>query len=231
MGRVHPVTMPDDLPDLTRFIPLSVLRPCVDFAAAADHQGPTEHRYRIPGQHFLLVERGQIIARTAATTVVAEPGDVLIFPPMAANRYRFDRATRYWEAHIHFSPPPLHGRQIWLEGIGPLPLHLRLGEAFPRMRRVFETICAELPLLDASARIRVIVAVWEMLAVLSDAIQPVTPRPELDGWQRVRVRLAQDLRGRLTMRALAADEHMSGAALIRGFQRRFGLTPGQYRAQ
>jgi AraC-like DNA-binding protein len=222
-----------ETPDRDTFITLDELRPCVDFAAAGDQQGPTEHRYRIPGQHFILVERGRITAKTPKTTLHADAHDILCFPPTAANRYRFDRPTRYWEAHIHFAPPPHHGRQIWLDGIGTLPLRLSLGDAFPRVHQVFVTICSELAQNTAASRSRVVAAVWELLSVLCERIQGGRPPSvtTLDLWQRVRVRLSQDFQSPLRMARIAADEHIKLETLVRGFQRRFGITPAQYRSQ
>jgi AraC-like DNA-binding protein len=222
-----------DAPNRATFITLDELHPCVDFAAAGDQQGPTAHQYRIPGQHFLLVERGRITARTPKTTVHADAHDLLIFPPTAINRYGFDRPTRYWEAHIHFAPPPNHGRQVWLDGIGALPLRLSLGDAFPRVRQVFITICSELALPGASHRARVVAAVWDLLAILGERIQSESaPKAlTLDLWQRVRMRLSQDFQHPVRLAAIAAEERITLETLSRGFRRRFGVTPGQYRSQ
>jgi AraC-like DNA-binding protein len=214
------------------YLTLDQLQPSVDFASYCDLTGPTRHFYRVLGQHFLLVARGRIDARTVDGPVSAEAGDLLCFPAFDRNEYGYSGSVRFIEAHIHYAPPPHLRGQVWLDGIGPLPLRVPLGDGFARMQRVFETFCLELPRPGAVHRARVQAAAWEMLSILGEAVQPGTSGAvRLDRWQQARLRLSSDLARTVTVRRLASEARLSPEAFIRGFRRRFGISPGQYRTQ
>ncbi|MBA3846843.1 MAG: helix-turn-helix transcriptional regulator, partial [Planctomycetes bacterium] len=55
--------------------------------------------------------------------------------------------------------------------------------------------------------------------------------PELDLWQRARQRLGEDLAREIEVRAVAGEAGLSVDHFIRGFRRRFAISPGDYRAQ
>ncbi len=222
--------------DATSFVTLDELQPRVDLAACYHRLGPERYRYRVPGQHFLLVTAGRIDATTPSGRTEGRTGDLLCFPAADLNEYGMDEPTDYYEAHIRFAPPPRHRHAVWLDEVGPVPLRVRLGDGYERMRRIFDTLCCELPLSGAVHRARVVGAVWDMLGVIAESVRPAKGNtggaaPMLDVWQRSRMRLASDLGGKLEIRAIAVECDMSVDHFIRGFRRRFGISPGHYRAQ
>jgi AraC-like DNA-binding protein len=217
---------------MTLFVTFDELQPVLELAAYYRLDTPINYRYRVPGQHFLLIEEGRIDARTPQGEVSARSGDMLCFPAADENQYGYDGAVRYYEAHIQFALPPRHRHSVWIDGTGPLPLKVSLGGECSSMRRVFETYCIQLSQPGPAARALVTSALWEMLAILARVVRPSErSKLVLDVWQRVRMRLAGDLQELIEIQALAKEAELSVDHLIRGFRQRFGISPGQYRSR
>lgn len=220
--------------DHAQHVTLDELQPSVDLAACYDFARDERYQYRVPGAHFLLIAEGRIDGRSPSLgRAEARSGDMLCFPFADLNEYAVHAPTRYYEAHIQLVPPPRNRHALWLDGIGQLPLKVRLGPAAERMRAVFDSFCIELAQPGAVHRARVAAGVWQMLAILAEVVRPTAaaaaPRPY--AWQRARARLCGDLARELPQRELAAELGLSVDHFIRGFRSRFGVSPGQFRAQ
>ena len=146
-------------------------------ASAWNYPNNLWHKYRIPGHHLLLIESGWIEARTAYGRVDARAGEMICFRPTEHNEYGNHEPTVFYQAHINFCPPPRPQDTPWLDEIGPLPIHLKLGDSFDAMRSVFETMCIELSQSGAAHKLRVRSAVFELLAIIADAAtrKPASP--------------------------------------------------------
>lgn len=177
----------------------------------------------------MLVESGRLINLTPPRRFEAGPGDLICLPPTEYNEYGNREPTVYYQAHIAFAPPPRHRLGPWLDGIGALPLHLPLRDAFPAMRRVFETLCLELDQAGPAHQLRVRAAVHEMLAIIIDVSRQRGPGiRHLDEWQRARQRLDSEWGSRLRIEQLAVQMGMSADHFIRRFKQRFGMSPKVY---
>ena len=226
--------MADEQVDHAQYVTLDELQPSVDLAACYDFHQDQRYQYRVPGAHFLLVAEGRIDCRSPSLgEAEARTGEMLCFPFADLNEYGVHAPTRYYEAHIQLAPPPRNRHALWLEGIGPLPLRVRLGPAAERMRGIFDSFCIELSQPGAVHRARVVAGVWEMLALLAEVVRPAgaTAAQRLDPWQRARLRLGSDLGSELPLRELAAEVGISVDHFIRCFRARFGASPAHYRAQ
>jgi len=217
---------------MTDYVTFDELQPVLDLAAYYDHTNTITYRYRVPGQHFLLIEEGRIEAVTPIGEVTALAGDMLCFPAADLNQYGYAGRIRYYEAHIQFAPPPRNRHSVWIDGVGAVPLKISLGTDRPAMRRVFDTFCIQLSQAGPAARALVTASMWDMLAILARIVRPSQrQRLQLDTWQRLRMRLARDLSEDIEVQSLAVAEGISVDYLIRGFRQRFGVSPGQYRAR
>jgi AraC-like DNA-binding protein len=220
--------------DHTHYVTLDELQPTVDLAACYDFVEDERYQYRVPGAHFLLIAEGRIDGTSPSLgSAEARTGEMLCFPFADLNEYGVHAPTKYYEAHIQLAQPPRHRHALWLDGNGPLPLHVRLGGAAERMRAVFDAWCIELSQPGAVHRARVAAAFWEMIAILSEVVRPTATvsAQRLDPWQRARLRLGADLARELPMREVAKELGVSVDHFIRGFRSRFGTSPAQYRAQ
>src|SRR4051812_37713400 len=146
----------DPAVDHAQYVTLDELQPSVDLAACYDFHQDQRYQYRVPGAHFLLVAEGRIDGRSPTLGAAeARTGEMLCFPFADLNEYGVHAPTRYYEAHIQLAPPPRNRHALWLDGIGPLPLRVRLGGAFERMRAIFDSFCIELAQPGAVHRARV----------------------------------------------------------------------------
>ena len=213
-----------------RYVTLDQICPTVELASAWSYPNDIWHKYRIPGHHLLLIESGWIEARTPDGRVDARAGEMICFRPTEHNEYGNHGATLFYQAHINFSPPPRHQDTPWLDELGPLPLHLKLGDSFDAMRRVFETLCIELSQRGAAHKLRLHAAVFELLAIVADAAGKMPTRTQkLDAWQRARLRLGSQLQSELRIEKLAREMGVGADHFIRQFKQRFGMSPKHYR--
>ena len=192
------------------------------------------HKYRNPGHHLLLIESGWIEARTPQGRLDARAGEMLCFRPTEHNEYGNHGPVVFYQAHMTFAPQPREQATPWLDELGPLPLHLALGESFEAMRRLFETLCLELSQSGAAHRLRVQAAVFEMLALAADVGEAAHVRQrarpaKLDPWQRMRLRLGSQLDSELSISKMARQMGVSPDHFIRQFKQRFGASPKHFR--
>ncbi len=177
----------------------------------------------------MLVESGCIRNRTTERRFDAIAGDMICLPPTEYNTYGNRGPTVYYQAHIAFAAPPHHRAGPWLNGIGPLPIHLRLRNSFHAMRRVFETLCIELGQAGPAHQLRLRAAVFEMLAIIIEAKKHNTSGAQrLDDWQRIRLRLDSEWGAELKIEELATQMGISVDHFIRRFKQRFGTSPKVY---
>ena len=216
-------------PAQRRYVALDEINPTVDLASFWQ-VGKVWYKYRIPGHHLLLIEKGQAEARTPNGTLRAKAGDLLCFQPCEQNEYGAQGGLRFYQAHINFGPTPQDRLTPWLDERGPLPEKLALGENFEALRRAFESLCMELSRPGAEHRLRLRATVFEMLALVASAMsgRPAAPA-RLDSWQRVRLRLASDLAQDVRIGRLAQEMGCSADHFIRRFKQRFGFSPRHYR--
>jgi AraC-like DNA-binding protein len=205
--------------------------PSVDFACCWRTAGEVWYVYRVPSHQFLLVESGRIRARTPRGEVAAGPGELLCLRREARNEYGFSGEVRYWEAHMSFAPPPRQAQPLWIDG-APMPDRVALGDHADSARRAFEVMCLELNRAGDLHALRVRGAALELLGSVAAALgREPARRPRADAWEQTRARLESRLREALTLDALARDLGITEDHLIRGFRRRFGMSPMAYRAR
>jgi len=208
---------------------LDELSPVVDLASCWHFENDTQHEYRIPSFHLMLIESGRLLNQTPRHCFEAGPGDFVCLPPSEYSRYSTRGTTVYYQAHIAFAPPPRHRLGPWLDGIGPLPLHLPLRAAFQAMRQVFETLCIELGQAGPASQLRVRAAIYEILALIITASkQRGSISRQLDDWQRARLRLNSEWGAHLKIEDLASRMGVSTDHFIRQYKQRFGISPKVY---
>ncbi len=210
---------------------IDAIRPRVDFACHWRLALTTWYVYRVPSHQLLLVESGILRARTPRGEVRAGPGELLWLTREARTEYGFSGSVSYWEAHVSFAALGQPELPLWLEG-APVPDVVPLGAQAEAARRLFGILCLELDRPGEAPRLRVRGAAFELLATVAAALgrEPRgAARP--DPWQRLRARLGDELADHLTLSELAADMDISEDHLIRGFRKRFGVSPMAYRAQ
>lgn len=214
----------------TKFVTLDQLAPTMDLASAWEYTHDVWYTYRNPGHHLLLIESGEIEARTPDGRFRGRAGDLFCFRPTEHNEYGSAGAIRFYQLHINFSAPPREQHTPWLDEIGPLPVHLSLGDGFAPMRHVFETCCLELSQSGAAHRLRIQAAIFELLAIVADSANRVRSRtPKLDAWQRMRLRLGSQLQAEMKVSRLARELGIGTDHFIRQFKQRFGTSPKAYR--
>ena len=207
------------------------IHPRVDFACHWRLALTKWYVYRVPSHQLLLVESGVLRARTARGEVRAGPGELLWLTREARTEYGFAGPVSFWETHLSFADHGQPEPPLWLEG-APVPDVVVLGAHAEAARRLFGILCLELDRPGEAHQLRVRGAAFELLATVAAALgrEPRGPlRP--DPWQRLRARLADELADHLTLGELAAGMDFSEDHLIRGFRKRFGVSPMAYRAQ
>lgn len=214
------------------FLTLDELHPSVDLAAYYEFKEKQWYKYRVPGAHFLLIKSGEIEAIAPSGRYVAKPGDLLAFRAAELNQYGMHGPVVYYEAHIQLARPPRNRLTLWLDEIGPMPVHVSLARSFDRMRQQFETMCIDLPHAGAAHRCRVAAAVWEMIAIIADVARKSSDGSKaIDNFQRARVRLSTNLNAEVEIQALAKEMGISTDHFIRRFKQRFGVSPKAWRTQ
>jgi AraC-like DNA-binding protein len=194
----------------------------VDFVARWELPGPTHYRYRVPCLQLLLVEQGRMWAKVDGRRLWAEPGGMFCLGRQALNEYGWDAPVQYWEAHLTFRSPFL------IEGRPPPP-QLDLGLHLADVRAALSIWSQELSNPGDLALFRVRAAAWNLLAGITAAAGRAPARAHLDDWDEVRMRLETGLGRPLELSSLARACGLSPDYLIRGFRRRFGLSPMAWR--
>jgi AraC-like DNA-binding protein len=191
---------------------------------------PMESRYRLDRHHLILLERGRLAAQTIYGPVNAKAGDFLCFRPARKMLYRVSAGTALYQVAVQFAPPPRHLLTPELPEIGPLPMVVKTGASFNELRRLFEMICIELPQAGSVHHFRVQSAIYRILAeVVPLLTHSDAPKPRLDSWEHVRLRVTSVEGGDCTNRALAQELGVSVGHFLHVFKQRFGMTPGNCR--
>jgi AraC-like DNA-binding protein len=217
----------------TRYLSLDELQPQIDVAQCWYFDRFRSHCFRQPGHQFILLEAGEIRARTPAGRFRATAGDLICFRPAGRIEYDAVAGTQVFASTILLAPPPANLYSLYLDGVGPIPQHLTLGAAGAReMSAHFETLCVEVPRRGAAHQLRVRQAVFGMLSLIATVASPAAePRQTTDAWQRLRWRIDSDPRAKLDVAALARQMRLSTDHFIRTFRGRFGLSPKAYHSQ
>lgn len=208
------------------------IAPAVDLASCFQFHEDQNFHYGVPGHHLILLESGRIEARTPHSRFTANAGDLVCFRFAPINEYSTRGPSLFYQVHLSFASPPRHRLTPWLDGVGPIPERITLGNRFGGVRRLFETCCIELDKPGEAHRFRVRAAVFEILAVISDVCaRKPAHQPSLDLWQRARLRLGSEFTTNVTIDDFARRNGLSVDHFIRGFRRRFGLTPKAFQKQ
>ncbi|MBA3846885.1 MAG: helix-turn-helix transcriptional regulator [Planctomycetes bacterium] len=219
---------PIDAPTLS----LDELSPRVSLSGYWRYDRDNDHRYRVPGYHFILIERGVIEATTHRGRFTAGTGDLICFGPADGNRYGNRGPTSFWQIHVLFAPGQRSRGIPWLDELGELPPVVRCGAAFAEIRAVFERLCRDLDQGGVAFRLRATGAIYDLLALIAGTLTGRTPTgAAIDIWQRARMRLSSDLSRDLAVADLAGEIGISADHFIRAFRGRFGVSPMRYRQQ
>jgi AraC-like DNA-binding protein len=189
-----------------------------------------EFRYLLNQHHLILLERGRLEAQTIYGPVNAKAGDLLCFRPARQMYYRVSAGTAFYQVGVQFSPSPRHLLTPELPETGPLPMLVKAAQSFNALRKLFETICIELPQAGSVHHFRVQSAVYQILAELVPLVtHSQAPKPPLDPWEHIRLRVTSVESGDWTDRALARELGVSEGHFLRVFKQRFGMTLGNCR--
>ena len=211
------------------YLGLNEIKPSLCLAGCYHFRRDTWFQYRMPSHHLMLIESGRIEAQTEDGAFGARQGDLVCFRPAQLNQYGTHTPTLFYQAHVEFAAPPRHRLTPFLEGLGPLPVRISLGEHFDEMRKLFEVLCLEITHAGVIHQLRIRAVIYEMLALVAVAIGP---KPEIvapiDPWLRIEQRLDLTLHRGLKIEELAGQMGLSTEHFIRQFKRHFGLSPGAY---
>ncbi len=215
-----------------RWLNLRDLQPSLEIAGCWRFDHDPWMRYRIPSHHLLLMVSGIVQAKTPTESFAAGAGELICFRPTELNEYGTKGPTLMYQAQVQFAPPPRHRDTPWLDGVGPVPVRLALGDRFDEARALFEIFCIELAQSGAAHELRLRAAVYELLAIVA-GIGAGGPRrvQRIDPWQRVRQQLDSSLDASVQVRELARRMGLSTDHFIRQFKRRFRLSPKAYHMQ
>jgi len=216
-----------------RFLTPADLKPIVYLAGCYHFQKPIWFEYRESSHHFILVQSGTLEARTIDGELSAGPHDLVYFRPASRNQYGVTAGTTYFQASLAFAPPP---RGLWslrIEPIGKLPRLLSLGEHFEEMRVLFETLCLELGEWGDFNELRVTGTIYQFLALIVQIASggDTKHNRRFDKWQRIRLRLEENLSANIKIRGLAREVGLCTDHFIRQFKARFVLSPMAYRTR
>jgi AraC-like DNA-binding protein len=212
-----------------RYLGVTDLRPAVHLAGYYHFKRDVRFQYRIPSHHLMLIESGRIEAQTEESAFDAASGDLICFRPAEWNQYETHSPTSFYQVHVEFAGPPRHRLTPFLRDIGPLPVCLSLEGSFADARTLFETICLEITHAGVVHQLRIVAAVYELLAIAAGAIAPVPETVRhLDPWLRMQQRLDSALTKELKIDELARQMGLSNEHFIRQFKHHFGMSPKAY---
>jgi AraC-like DNA-binding protein len=217
--------------DLAATVGIEDMVPMVDFACRWRLDRSSWYRYRVPSHQFLLVESGSLRARTADGLIEGLPGDLILLRRLPCNEYGFDGETRFFEIHASFAPPPRTSAWLCVDS-EPLPQHVRLGRRLAAAIEACDGMCRWIDHHGDLARLQVRRHLEQLLlAMVGDPPARARAASELDPWRRAREALEADLGASMTLADAARALRLSPDHFIRGFRRRFGVSPMAYRGQ
>lgn len=177
----------------------------------------------------MLIESGRIQAQTKEGTFEANSGDLICFRPTESNQYGTHTPTLFYQAHVEFAGPPRHRLTPFLEGIGPLPVHVSLGESFDDMRKLFEMLCLGVTRAGVIHQLRIRAAIYEILAIVAEVSEPTREAvAHIDPWLRIQQRLDSTMQQGFKIDELACQMGLSTEHFIRQFKKHFSLSPKAY---
>jgi AraC-like DNA-binding protein len=216
--------------DESMYLAWDEICPVVDLAACTHNGRPGKYGYRLPAHQFIYVDSGTFYARTRGLEVEAAAGDLLCLRPSERYDNSSEPDTLFYQLVCAFAPAPRDQMTPWLDGIGPLPIKLSLGERRAKTRTLFETLCLEIEQTGATHRLQIQAIVFELLSAAAEAATTAArEQPKLDQWQRARMRLSADFSDDLPLGKLAREMGISVDHFIRRFKQRFGMSPKEYR--
>src|ERR1039457_2909611 len=211
------------------YLVLNEIRPTLLLAGCYHFRRDICFQYRLPSHHLMLIESGRIEAKTKDGSFQAKSGDLICFRPAEINQYGAHIPTLFYQAHVEFARPPRHRMTPFLEGIGPLPVCISLGESFDDMRKLFEVLCLEVTHAGVIHQLRIRAAIYEILAIVAAGTVPTQEAvAHIDPWLRVQQRLDSTMRKGLKIDELARQMGLSTGHFIRQFKKHFGLSPKAY---
>lgn len=186
----------------------------------------------MPSHHLILIESGQIEAQTMYGVFQAKANDLLCFRPAEYNQYETHSPTSFYQIIVEFASPPRHRLTPFLQGIGPLPAHLSLGDAANDARDLFETVCLTITQKRVVNQLRLRAAIYELLAVAAAIIVPSHESTHhLDPWLRIQQQLDFTLNKELKIIDMARQMNLSMEYFIRQFKNHFAISPKAYHMQ
>ena len=171
-------------------------------------------------------------AETSYGTFQAKAHDLVCFRPTERIKWEADSPTFCYQIHVEFASPPQHRLTPFLQGIGPLPVHLSLGDSFEDARDCFEIMCLEITQRSIVNRLRMCAAIYDLLAIVAAVMVPSAETVQhLDAWLRIQQRLDFTLNKELMIKEMARDMNLSTEYFIRQFKNRFSVSPRAYHLQ
>ena len=189
-----------------------------------------EFCYELKLHHLILVDEGQLNACTPSGPICAKAGDFLCFRPALDMVYRVTPETMFYQAAVQFLPPPNHLLTPELPEVGLLPIQTATGKAMGEFRRLFESICIELPQAGSRHHFRVQGSIFKILALLAETLAD-SPEPPLllDEWEHIHLRVTSIGGEEFTLARMAQELGVTERHFQRVFKQRFGMSPGTCR--
>ena len=216
--------------DESMYLAWDEICPVVDLAACTHNARVGDYSYRLPAHQFIYVDSGIFYARTKGLEVQASAGELLCLRPSERYDNSSEPDTFFYQLVCAFAPAPRDTMTPWLDGVGPLPIKLSLGDHRAKTRSLFETLCLEIEQAGAAHRLQIQAIVFELLAACAEAATATAREaPPVDKWQRARLRLSTDFSADVPLGKLAREMGISVDHFIRRFKQRFGMSPKEYR--
>lgn len=189
-----------------------------------------QYRTRIPGLNVFLVLDGRMDFQCAdGARGRAGAGDVVTFYH-GVNICRVgSQPLSIYQVIFYPAPAPSQRAVPSVEGLGPLPHLLHVGERTAPFVASFERMMDALLRLPAMWRLEAAAGVFDLLTLMFETVSADKPRPvpHLTEWDRMLVAIEQDDQ-RLCVSEMAHRLGLSVRHFSREFRRRFGKSPRQY---
>lgn len=185
-------------------------------------------RHSHPHFELLLISEGHTRVQIRGRTLLAGPGDLLIYHPGIEHRETV-QPGRFDIVVIRFAPqrPEISGRFPGVEDLGPL-LRLPWRERF---QNLFQAMIAECAAPDAWSGQLLSSYLTQFVCLLQRARTHGRPNSDTDGDGRIRLALDlmhEQLNAELPLGALAARAELSESRFSHCFKEMLGVSPKQY---